>query len=211
MITLARYIIIEHFNLAVDGALLFAVGLFIAVPTVKYRLGFAEWLPLKFMKLVQRLMGPSASFWRIVFVIWVFNSMAMFIYMASGFHQLIPQIFAIWTGLNIGVIIAHSQREAREGRGTFLFDQPPGSWKPSPAIAGMCGLLVLFLELACFFYVIALGMRMGAEVSWGGVGYLDSLQPRATAYAAVIMPLLFISAVAETIAIRGGMPEEIEV
>ena len=210
MTSLARYIFVDHFSLAVDGALLMAVGLFIAIPVVKYRLGFLQRVPLGVMKIISMLMGERAGVLRMVCVIWLFNSTVMFLYMASGFHPMLPKIFGIWTGLNIGVVMAHSHGEAQEGRGGFLPAVPEGSWRPPRPLAGLCGLLVLFIELPCFFYSIALGMGMGGEIAWGGVPYSEAFPQRAAVYGAVIFPLLLISAIAETIAIYGGMPGEDE-
>lgn len=206
---LARYILVDHFHPAIDSALLLAAGLFVSVPVVKYRLGFVQWLPLALMRLVIRMMGRSNDLLRTSLVIWLFNSSAMFLYMAAGFHPLLPKVLGLWTGLNIGVVLAHSHRETRDGGGSL---HPPGAdpdaWRPPRPVAAVCGVAVLVLELPCFFYAIALGMRMGADVAWGGVAYADAFPRRALAYGAIIVPVLLISAIAESVAIRGAVPEE---
>ncbi len=211
MVELARYILVDHFHSAIDSALLLVAGLFVSVPVVKYRLGFVQWLPLGLMHLVARMMGRSNDLLRTSLIIWLFNSSVMFLYMAAGFHPLLPKVFGIWTGLNIGVVVAHSHRETRDGGQSLRL---PGAgadaWRPSRPLVAVCGAAVLVLELPCFFYAIALGMRMGAEVAWGGVAYTDAFPRRALAYGAIIVPVLLISAIAESVAIRGGVPEESE-
>ena len=84
----------------------------------------------------------------------------------------------------------------------------PGQWVPRPDLAQSCGLLVLLLELPCFFYAIALGLGMGHQVQSGDMAYIPALAVRARAYAAVILPILLASAVAEAIAVRGAGAEE---
>ncbi len=206
MTSLARFIFVDHFGLAVDSAILLAVGLFISIPAAGYRIRILQWIPMRIMRLVWRMMGERGGLLRTAGVIWVFNSTVMFLYMAGGFHPLLPKIFAIWTGLNIGIVIAGSRRELQEGGPGFPAPAAPGSRRTSRLLTGVCAVMVPLLELPCFFYSIAMGMRMGAEVSWGGVGYTDALRERAVAYAVLIVPLLLISAVAEAIAIRGTTP-----
>ncbi len=208
MITPIRYILVEHFSLAVDGAILLAVGLFAAVPVVKYRLTALQWVPLRMMDIAMRLIGDPVRLLRVTLVIWLFNSAVMFVYMASGFHPLPPKIFAIWTGLNIGVVLAHAGRETPEPGLCRRPPVPSGGWRPPRPLTVLCALMVPALELPCFFYAIALGMRMGAEVAWGGVSYTEALAHRASAFASVIVPVLLVSAFAEAIAIGGGAPEE---
>jgi hypothetical protein len=203
-----HFIFIRHLWLALDAAILFAVGLFVAVPVVRYRLGAVKWLPLRLFRLVVRLMGEGGIA-RTALVIWLFNSVAIFIYMAGGFHPLVPKLFAIWTGLNIAVLTGGIERE-EDPILSRLSARPDDAWRLPRWILLICGLLVLVLELPCFWFAIAMGIRMGHRVQ-AGSSYGVELAHRGAAYATVIVPLLLLSAIAEAIAIRalpGGKGED---
>jgi hypothetical protein len=188
-----------HVELALHAALLFAVGLFTAWPVVRYRWTAVARPALSVFRAVLRLMGPSPSIARMAAVIFGFNATAIFLYMASGFHPMLPKVFGIWTGLNVAVIGAMAAREPADALGR----PRPGQWRPPAWLALPCGLLVLALELPCFWVSLALGMSMGHAVQ-GGAPYLRALAPRAAAYACVIAPALVVSALAEAVAIRGA-------
>lgn len=198
------FIFRQHSRLAVHAALLFAVGLFASWPIVHYRLKALARLPLVVFRFVIKLLGRSPSIARMACVIFCFNTLAMFAYMASGFHPLLPKVFGIWTGLNIGIIMGM----AREERELLEAGLPSaGQWRPAGGLATLCGLLVLVLELPCFWFAIGMGIGMGHEVQSGALPYRDALAPRALAYAVFIVPLLLLSAIAEAIAIRGSGAE----
>lgn len=199
------FIFVQHFWLALDAVILFAVGLFAAVPVVRYGMEAVKWLPLKVFRLVVRLMGERGIV-RTALVIGTFNSVAIFVYMVSGFHPLFPKIFGVWTGLNIAVLTAGVDKE-KDPVLSRLTEPPEGGWRPSAGLAGLCGLLVLILELPCFWFALAMGMRMGHRVQ-AGASYAEELSRRGTAYVTVIVPLLLVSAVAEAIAIRGAPRRE---
>lgn len=196
-----EFVLRDHFRLAVHAALLFAAGLFASWPVVHYRIEAAARWPLAVFRLVLGLIGPSPSIARMSCVIFCFNSVAIFVYMASGFHPLLPKVFGIWTGLNIGIILGmarHEEEMLEAGR------RSPTQWAPRPGLTAASGLLVLLVELPCFWFAIAMGIGMGHGVQSGAEVYLDALMLRARAYITVIVPLLLLSAVAEAIAIRGS-------
>jgi len=202
-VSLVEYVLIGHFRLALVAGILFAAGLLASVPVARYRLSALEWLPLRLMRLVMRLMGRAPALARMAIVIWLFNSSAMFVYMASGFLAAFPMIFAFWTGLNIGLMVAHAG-----GDGAPLFAEfarpDAGQWLPSKQLTAVCGAAVLLLELPCFFYALGMGMGLATHVQQAGARYAVALTPRASAYVCIIVPALLVSAVAESIAIRGA-------
>ena len=195
-----EFVFRAHMRLASHAALLFAVGLFISVPVVRYRLRPIAWLPLAVFRLVIGLIGSSPSMARMVAVIFSFNTVAIFLYMASGFHPVLPKVFGIWTGMNIGIVMGMARQEELAGRSGWA---KPGQWRPSRSLTGLCGLLVLLLELPCFWFAVAMGISLSHAVQAGMQSYTEALAPRASAYLAVIAPLLLCSAVAEAVAIRG--------
>jgi hypothetical protein len=188
-----------HLRLALHAALLFAVGIFVSFPIVRYRLRALAWPAAQAFRLIVWLIGQSPGIPRMAAVIFLFNTIAMFVYMASGFHPLLPKVFGIWTGLNIGVILSM----AREGRLEERTRPTGKQWRPPPRLSEICGIAVLAVELPCFWFSIAMGIGMGHAVQAGTQPYWAALGTRATAYFAVIAPLLLCSAIAETIAIRG--------
>ncbi len=200
LIDMLEFVLVNHFRLALDAALLFAVGLFASWPVVHYRLEGVARLPLALFRLVLRLIGRSPGVPRMTAVIWCFNSLTIFVYMASGFHPLLPKLFGIWTGMNIGVVLGMARHE----EDLLQAGTPaPGQWVPPPLLATACGALVLVLELPCFWFSIAMGIGMGHAVE-SGQPYLSVLASRAAAYACVIVPVLAASAVCEAVAIRGS-------
>ncbi len=194
----------EHSPQAAQAALLFAVGVFLSWPVVRLRLRGVAVLPLALLRTVVRLIGPDPSVVRMAGVIWLFNSVAMFVDLAAGFHPFVPALLCLWTGLNIGVVIGMAPREMA----MLAAGHPgPGRWTSPPAVARLCGLLVLLLELPCLFYTVAMGISMGALVQSGTLHYLPALAVRGRAFACVIVPLLLVSAIAEAVAMRGAVPE----
>lgn len=196
-----RFVFVEHFREALQAFLLFMIGLMLAWPVVRYRLRFVAWPARVIMRAVFRLMGASPGIARVAGVIFGYNGLAVFLYMASGWHPIFPKIFAFWTGLNIGVLMGTMRREGDMGRS---LEPSPEQWKPPPRLSAVCGLVVLLLELPCFWFAIGMGIQMGHAVQAGDAGYLAALTERATAYATVILPLLLASAISEAIAIRGS-------
>ncbi|MHC4481087.1 MAG: hypothetical protein ACYS1C_09005, partial [Planctomycetota bacterium] len=139
-----EFVFAVHLRLALHAALLFAVGLFAAWPVVRYRIKSLAALPMAVFRLVLRLIGPSPTIARMAGVIFGFNTVAIFIYMASGFHPLLPKVFGIWVGMNIGIVTAlarHQEELLDTGR------PEAGQWVPSAHLTGICGLMVLILEL----------------------------------------------------------------
>ena len=207
MIESLEYIFVHHFWAGVDGALLFVVGVFLAFPVIRYDLKAVQWLPARIFHGVMRLIGRRPSIARMTAVIWMFNSTAIFIYMSSGIHPLLPKIFGIWTGLNVAIVGATAREES--GEYADFGRAGPDQWQPPRALALVCAAAVLVLELPCFWFAIGMGMVLGNLLQAGPDAYLPTLAPRAAAYLQAIVPILLVSALAESIAIRAsGRPPE---
>jgi uncharacterized membrane protein YdcZ (DUF606 family) len=124
----------------------------------------------------------------------------MLLYMASGVHPGIPAAISILTGYNIAVILlVAAEAEDLDG----LAVSPSSGWQPGRWVAGLCGLAVILLELPCFWYSIAMGIRLGQEIVAGQTSYVEGIAARLHAYVLLILPMLLVSAVCEAIAIRG--------
>jgi hypothetical protein len=199
--TLLHFIFVEHLILAAVAALMFVVGLLLSWPVVRYQVRWAQRPALKLFRLVLRLIGSQPSLLRMSLVIWLFNSTAMFIYMSCGVLPILPKLVAVCTGFNVAVIFARTEAmEELNDAGR------PGAlqWIPGPLVTSVCGLVVLLVELPCFWYAIAMGISLGQVAIGEGGSWADAFELRGRAYGAVIVPLLLVSAVCESIAIRGA-------
>ncbi len=197
---LFSFVFVEHFGLACGAALLFLVGVLLALPVVKRGANLLTWMPLFMFRMVRRLFGAHPGMTRLWTLIFGFNGTVMFLYMASGVHPGIPAAISLLTGYNLAVIVLMA------GEMWDLDDLavPPGPRKqPKGWVTGLCGLAVILLELPCFWYSIAMGIRLGQEVLAGQTGYQEGMAVRLQAYVFLILPLLLVSAVCEAIAIRG--------
>ncbi|MDP6107701.1 MAG: hypothetical protein QGI33_04615, partial [Candidatus Brocadiia bacterium] len=144
-----EYVLLGHWRPTAQAAALFGLGLALSLPLSRLRVRALEWLPVQALRLVLRLMGPCPGLARMTAVIWGFNATAIFVYMASGFQPLLPKVFALWTGLNIGLVLAVSRRES-EGV-LWGLERPRDGWVPPTWVAATCGMLVVLLELPCFW------------------------------------------------------------
>jgi len=193
----------RHLRPAAYAAALFGSGIALSVPVVRLRLRAIQWLPVRLLELVAGLIGPQPAVARMALAIWLFNSAVMFLCVAGGFHAAVPVVLCIWTGLNVAVASAHA---ARDGATPWeaLARAAPDRWTPPGWLALAGGATVLMLELPCFWLSVAMGVTLGLDVQQGGAAYLTALAPRAGLYAGLIVPALLVSALAESVAIRGG-------
>ncbi len=195
----ARFIFILHRGEAWEATLLAAAGSLLAIPAARFRVAGLLALPLFLFRLARRIVGEKANF-RMAATIFAFNGSAMFLYMASGIRPALPAAIAFLTGFNLTAILLAG---GNERSGSHQPAVPPGAWVPGSRLTALCGLAVLLLELPCFFFAAAMGIRLGAEIQGGLTTYLAGLAPRAVAYGRVVLPLLLVSAICETVAIRG--------
>jgi len=198
--SLFDFVLLQHFPLACVAAGLFVLGGILSFPALKWGPAFFKRFPLLLFRMIRVLMGPRPGLMRTGLVIFCFNGTAMFVYMASGVRAELPGIITLLTGFNITAILL-LVAEGADGAGP----EPYGgsSWVPGRVLTAVCGLAVLFIELPCFWYTIALGMSLGQEVSSGHEIYAQALPVRANAYVRLVLPALFISAACEVVAIRG--------
>lgn len=194
------FVLVQNFGLACGAALLFFVGVLLALPAARSGSAPLTWLPLFLFRVVLRLLGEEPGLARLCLVIFGFNGTAMLLYMASGFHPVIPAAVCLLTGYNIAAILllAGEKRELGD-----LVVSPGARWTPPRWVAGLCGLAVLVVELPCFWYSIAMGIGLGLEIASGQTDYIQGFAPRLDAYLRVLLPALFASAMCESIAIRG--------
>ena len=197
---IVSFVFVQHFDLACGAALIFLLGVLFAIPAGRYGSTLLTWLPLTLFRMVSRLLGNRPGMTRVWLVIFGFNGTAMALYMASGIHPAVPAIISFVTGYNIAVILLLAgQREDLND----LASAPADRWMPNRWVAGLCGLAVILLELPCFWYSIAMGIRLGQEITAGRTDYVEGVATRLHAYVLLLLPVLLVSAVCEAIAIRG--------
>lgn len=189
--------VIAHVGTAAYAALVFTLGLVGAFIAVRYRIealiAFPRWMANKLQGLI--FLPPVLLF----LLIFGFNGTAICAYMLTGaIHYLVPVFIAFMTGTNIGIIMLLGVTSPPDA------PRQPVSFETNPrrqAVAMLCGLLTALLELPCFWLGIALGMTLGG-FGGGTEGTRAAIAQRVRAYAQIILPILCISAAAETLGIK---------
>jgi len=189
-------LILSHTGSAAAMALVFAAGGVFAFQARRWRLralkGFAEW----FAGRVERILSSGPSRLRLAAFIFLFNASAIFLYMLTGLVPWLPILTTFLAGMN--VIFASLAGRGRD-RGFRT--------KPHVArSARICMLLTFALELPAFWYAMAMGWTIRTrmmDLFWGT--NLDSVRDRAAAYAMILVPILFVSAIAEAHAIVSSL------
>jgi len=206
-------VIYSHLGLGLIASLLFAAGLGTSVAVVRGQVGWMMAFPLWVVRQVLRVIGPGFPAARVFLVIFCFNTIAIFIYMLSGVLIVVPALVAFLTGVNIGVIVLKSgEMELPTGERPLAQAMDPSVDIEVAPWVSLCSLAVLMLELPSFWISVGMGIGMARELTKVGQYTLANihtlLAPRVAAYTMVIVPALLISAIAETLAIRGHLKAE---
>lgn len=200
----------DHLWLTLVASLLFAAGLATSIPVVRHDVRWLMAFPLWIVRQVMRIIAPSFPPVRVFLVIFCFNTVAIFLYMVSGVLIIVPAAVAFMTGVNIGVIVL------RAGEVVLPSGERPlaGAMSHEEHVevepwVSLCGLAVVVLELPSFWVSVGMGIQLGRMLS-GPMAYTMAnvqklLAPRVLAYCTVIVPILLVSAIAETAAIRGHL------
>lgn len=202
-------VLADHVGLGVVAAGLFVAGLATAGPVVRRECRALMGFPLWMMRVALRLMGPTFPPLRVFALIFAFNSVAIFLYMASGVLIVVPAAMAFLTGLNIGVVVLKARQLELPGLDAAAEAQPAdGPEAPAaPRWVDLCGLAVLALELPSFWISVGMGIGMARKLTEPGQFTSEMIRhlftERAHAYWMIVAPVLLVSAIAETAAIRG--------
>lgn len=201
-------LLIQHVWLGVAAAVLFVAGLATAVPVTRHNVHWLMALPLWVVREVLRIIGPSFPPLRVFLVIFAFNTVAIFLYMLSGVLVFVPAAVAFLTGVNIGVILLKAgEVEVPTGQRPLAAALEPHEDQGAAPWVSLCSLAVLVLELPSFWISVGMGIGMGRRLSEPGQYTLENLgtlaYERVQAYWMIIIPLLFLSALAETAAVCG--------
>ena len=190
------------------GALGAMVAFFLGVASARYvvrsevRLLMA--LPVWLVRKVGRYLLSGPAVWQVFALIFLFNGTAIFVYLTLGLIPHAPAAIIFLTGMNIalaGIKGEEIMRELRpEPQTTGDAEGPPAV--PLTPLAVFCTLLVLALELPCFWFTMAMAYAMDYGVGTvADPANLPDFRRRLAAYALVVLPLLAVSALAEAYAV----------
>ena len=207
----------DHLSLAFIAAFVFALGFGSAFVVVRGHLRFLMRFPLWFAGKVDGLLSSNRGFVTIFLVIFIFNSVAMFLYMLSGVVDMMPGVVDFLTGMNIGIVFlakhqtvsppqsAEPDAEGWDtGRLQSAAEAAVSASSPMRHVIILIGFLVVTaLELPCLWLSIAMGIGLCHFAhSDGSCALVPEIVERAQAYLFVIVPALAISALAETVSVR---------
>lgn len=169
-------ITIELFLIAAG---LFFAGLWLSIGVVKKQIRLLCWYPEWIWEKLQDFLNHRPSLIKLFALIFLLNASSLFFNLISGFGVVLPAVFAILLGMNVG-IIAYEE----------------GGIK---ALASMFIAPHALFELPAAWLSIALGLRLGLEMIAPNSNIRWIFHQNLSLYVQVILPLLFIAAVLESI------------
>ncbi|UCE05726.1 MAG: stage II sporulation protein M [bacterium] len=167
-------ITIELFFLS---AVLFISGLSLSIYVAKKEMKWLCWYPEWIWERLKNFVEKQPGFSKIFLLIFIVNSSSLFFNLISGFGIVLPVVFAVLTGMNVG-IIAYKEGGIR-------------------ALISMCVTPNAIFELPAAWLSIALAIRLGLEMISPNakIGFIVSQS--LFIYLRVILPLLLIAALLE--------------
>ena len=173
-----------NFRIFLFSILLFFVGYtlapFVYYRQIKFLLAYPLWVARKLDKIATKNWPPLILF-TFIFCINVFS---LFVDLISGFVPALPFIFAVWTGLNIGVITYHTL----EGKFYYVSLLNP----------------VAIFELPAAFVAFSLAIEFNCQKLNCTVfnQTISSFHPYLKSFIFIVIPLLVLAGIIETFAIR---------
>jgi len=168
-----------QWNLVGVSAILFLIGVLLAPTVVEKNLRLFLAYPLWIHRLLEKVLQKRWPGWLLFGFIFSWNVTALFLGFAAGFGIVLPPIFALFTGLNVGVVMMQSTGEPRFW-GLFL----------NP---------VALFELPATWISFSLGMKMGIYYLLGNpyARVLTAFHEQLPLFIWIVIPLLFIAAALE--------------
>lgn len=173
-----------NLNLSLLASLLFFLGLILSHWVVRQNLRLFLFYPLWMWKLIKRHLSPDDPYLKVFFFIFSLNSISLLFNVLSGLLFILPFIFAILLGVNVGVI---------------MFKE-----------TGKLDFFAIFLNPVSLFELPATWISLSTGIKIGMVLYPDfifsaaweALCKELSVYTYVIIPLLAISGLIETTMIK---------
>ena len=97
----------SHLNghLILLAGILFTLGIMLADPVFERNITWLISYPVWVYKNIEKLMDHLSNSLLTFLFIFFFNAINLFLGLVSGFLILLPVLLAIWTGLNVGIIV----------------------------------------------------------------------------------------------------------
>gem|GEM_PF-2332921 len=172
---LLTFISLELFLIS---AALFILGLFLSIVVVKKDIRFLCWYPERIWSWLKKVLQKNPGYFKLFSLIFTLNSTSLLFNLIAGFGVVLPIIFGILIGMNVGIIAY------KEGgiKAMFSMFVAPNA----------------LFELPAAWLSIAAGMRLGWEMiaSDAKVGLI--FFQLLLIYPGIILPLLFIAALLES-------------
>jgi hypothetical protein len=168
-----------NFQIFILSALLFFIGYAFA-PTAYYKK--VKWLtvyPFFMIKIMDKYFKQNWSPMIIFVVIFILNTISLSINLFSGWGIILPFLFVVYMGINIGVVMYHSL----EGHYYYLSLLNP----------------VALLELPAAWISIAMAIQFSLT-KYFGANFLDNIRfsQYLNYFYMTVIPLLFTAAIIET-------------
>ncbi len=173
-----------NFRIFLFSILLFFVGYtlapFVYFRQIKILLAYPMWVARKLDKIADK----NWHYLFLFFFIFSINLISLFIDLISGYIPGLPFLFAVWTGLNIGIVTYHTL----EGRFYYVSLLNP----------------VALFELPAAFAAFSLAIELNCNLLNCFVfdRQITTFQPYLHSFAFIVIPLLIVAGIIETFAIR---------
>ena len=171
-------------NLCLLASFLFCLGLILSPWIVRRNVRFFLFYPLWIWGLIKRRLNPEDPYLKIFFFIFSLNSISLLFNVLSGLFFVLPFIFAILLGMNVGIVLF---KEIGKLDFLAIFLNP-----------------VSLFELPAAWISISVGIKIGIllypDFALSAIG--EVLSKEIPVYIYVIIPLLIISGLIETTMIK---------
>ena len=171
-------------NLCLLASFLFCLGLILSPWIVRRNVRFFLFYPLWIWGLIKRHLKPEDPYLKIFFFIFSLNSISLLFNVLSGLFFVLPFIFAILLGMNVGIVLF---KEIGKLDFLAIFLNP-----------------VSLFELPAAWISISVGIKIGIllypDFALSAIGEVVSKE--IPVYIYVIIPLLIISGLIETTMIK---------
>ncbi len=166
------------FKLFFLSALLFVIGLSLSIYVVRKDIKFLCWYPERIWSWLKNVLEKKPSYFKLFLLIFTLNSTSLLFNLISGLGVVLPIIFGVWIGINVGIIAY------KEG--------------------GIKAMLLMFIaphaifELSAAWLSISAGIRLGWEMITQNANVGLIFSQILLIYFRVILPLLLIAALLES-------------
>ena len=171
-------------KLCLLASFLFCLGLILSPWIVRRNVRFFLFYPLWIWGLIKRHLKPEDPYLKIFFFIFSLNSISLLFNVLSGLFFVLPFIFAILLGMNVGIVLF---KEIEKLDFLAIFLNP-----------------VSLFELPAAWISISVGIKIGIllypDFALSAIGEVVSKE--IPIYIYVIIPLLIISGLIETTMIK---------